>query len=137
MESRRRRWWRGRTHPCSWVPVTRGRAEGGIWSWVGGALGSPGRAGMLACSAASVWSPHFGAWGLSFLEAHPDSGMSRWLLSFCLPSWPIHVVAGDPTNEAWLCRKNSHLCCTPCVPELCTQSHEAHGTLVGWALLTS
>ena len=34
----------------------------------------------------------------------------------CLPSWPIHEVPGDPTNEVWLCCENGHLCCTACVP---------------------
>ena len=34
----------------------------------------------------------------------------------CLPSWPIHEVPGDPTNELWLCHENGHLCCTACVP---------------------
>lgn len=33
--------------------------------------------------------------------------------------------------------KTATFVCTPCVPELCTQSYEVHGTLVGWALLTS
>ncbi|XP_070316346.1 transcription factor E4F1 isoform X2 [Odocoileus virginianus] len=80
-----RRWWRGRTHPCSWVLLTWGRAEGGIRSWVGSVLGSPGRPGMPACSAASVWSLRFGAWGLSFLRARRDSGTSRWLLSSVCP----------------------------------------------------
>ena len=94
-----KRWWRGRTHPCSWVLLTRGRAEGGIRSRVGGALGSPGQPGMPACSAASLWSLRFGAWGLSFLGAHPDSGTSRWLLSSVCPPGLYMRFLGIPQTK--------------------------------------
>lgn len=40
-------------------------------------------------------------------------------------------------KRAWLCCEMATFVCTQCVPELCTQSSEVHGTLVGWALLTS